>query len=1326
MTIQKLPGSAITPGTITVTQLESSVATTVQTGGGPKLTNIQVTNNAYTVLDDTAVSVAGGYIKITGTGFVTGCSVIIGTVVATSVSFISSTEVRAQVPAQSAGTYTVYLINPDGGVGIRVNGLNYSSTPTWTTTSPLPSGVKDSAISIQLVAASNSAITFSLQAGSTLPTGLTLSSSGLLSGTVTGIATETTYNFTIVATDAENQDTPQAFSITIIVGDLYFRLTTLLLPGDTGTNVLSDASTNNFNLTAYGDARASNFTPYSTGWSLLTRDRSFITIPASSDFDLINTDFTLEFWLNWNALNTMASAGSHLGGNMMSTATNGWAVTWNVSGSVFNTLNFVTYSSGTPTTNSFTVSFLPGTWYHAAFVRSGSAANNLKLFVNGQQTGAAQTAVTYSVAGSTLVIGSGAYTQNGTYSGNADYSVSNFRLTKSVVYAANFTPSTTRLTSLSATTLLLFTDGQLINRGTNTGAITSSGHTSTRVSLNSYNPFNITNTGVNGSIYLDGTGDYVGLADSAVLDAPGDFTLECWYYPITNPADCGIVSLNNGGASATVGPAIRCSAGTFNWSTSDITLNSGTSVLYQWHHLSLVRNGTGANNVKAYINGQQVAQGSGNSTQLPPQGMVIGRYYTGVDNYYAQGYVADVRYVVGTAVYTANFTPTTSRLTTVANTQVLTCQFDQPHNNHTFLDSSSNQFVITRYGNASQGTFSPFSQNGWSAAFNSTSNYISVAYNAAFNWSLGARTYEAFILPTSNAANNGIFCLGNLSSSQTWELYMNTSGQIVFRYWNGSGQLVTTSGTVALNTWSHIAFVYDGSSAITIYINGVLSASTTRAGTPITDTNTLTIGRNAVGDGGNITFTGYISNVRMTTAVVYTGNFTPATTTLTTTSQGVSAANVALLVLTTNRFTDQSTASPKTVSLTGSPLIQALSPFAPSGPYTPSIHGGSMYLDGTGDYLEMTYNAAFKFAASQDFCVEFWAYATSSLTANYILSQVTTNNWGFIFGVGSVTSGRMGVYYGNGATNSVQYLDDTAAFPLYQWIHVAWCRTSGTMSLFVDGTRRSTVANTNAINLTTDRGIRIGAHQDGAASTFWPGYIASLRSIVGNSPYDATLTTLTLPTTPATSTANTSILLNFVDGAIIDRTGRNVLETVADAKTSSVVTKFTGGSMYFDGTGDWTIIPTSPNFGYGTGDFTIELWLYWTGSGTQTIVSNLTADASTNPHLYIGTNVLKYFTASTDRITGPTLSANQWYHIAISRSSGSTRLFVNGTQSGSTYADSNNYGTTAPFALGTYWNNGTPSSASTLSGYVSDLRITRGYARYTANFTVPASRFIAQ
>jgi hypothetical protein len=184
----------------------------VATGGGPKITNLQVTNNTYTVLDDTAVDTAGGYIKITGTGFAAGCQVLINNIPATSTTFVSATEVRAQVPATAAGTYVIYLVNADGGVAIRVNGITFSATPTWVTGSALAGDV-DSAISIQLSA--TSATTYTLQAGSTLPTGLTLSASGLISGTVTGLENDTSYSFTVVATDAENQDSPRTFTITI-------------------------------------------------------------------------------------------------------------------------------------------------------------------------------------------------------------------------------------------------------------------------------------------------------------------------------------------------------------------------------------------------------------------------------------------------------------------------------------------------------------------------------------------------------------------------------------------------------------------------------------------------------------------------------------------------------------------------------------------------------------------------------------------------------------------------------------------------------------------------------------------------------------------------------------------------------------------------------------------------------------------------------------------------------------------------------------------------------------------------------------------------------
>lgn len=181
-------------------------------GSGPKITTVEVTNSGGTVIDDTAVDIAGGYIKITGTGFVTGCQVIVNNVAATSTTFVSSTVVRAQLPATAAGTYFVYVVNPDGGVAIKINGVTFSASPTWVTGSTL-SGVVDQAISVQLNA--TDATTYTLQSGSTLPAGVTLTSGGLLSGTVTGITQETVYSFTIIATDAQNQESSRTFNLTV-------------------------------------------------------------------------------------------------------------------------------------------------------------------------------------------------------------------------------------------------------------------------------------------------------------------------------------------------------------------------------------------------------------------------------------------------------------------------------------------------------------------------------------------------------------------------------------------------------------------------------------------------------------------------------------------------------------------------------------------------------------------------------------------------------------------------------------------------------------------------------------------------------------------------------------------------------------------------------------------------------------------------------------------------------------------------------------------------------------------------------------------------------
>lgn len=188
-------------------------STLASISGGPKITNIQVTNSSYVVLDDTAVALTGGYIKITGTKFTAGVQVYFGSTLATSVSLVSSTVLNVQVPAKAAGTYDLYVINSDGSFGIKPNGITFSpNSVTWVTDSTLAAQVTNVAISIQLNA--TNATGYQLQTGSTLPTGLSLSSSGLLSGTVV-VENNTNYSFTIEAYDAELQEAPRTFSLLV-------------------------------------------------------------------------------------------------------------------------------------------------------------------------------------------------------------------------------------------------------------------------------------------------------------------------------------------------------------------------------------------------------------------------------------------------------------------------------------------------------------------------------------------------------------------------------------------------------------------------------------------------------------------------------------------------------------------------------------------------------------------------------------------------------------------------------------------------------------------------------------------------------------------------------------------------------------------------------------------------------------------------------------------------------------------------------------------------------------------------------------------------------
>lgn len=112
----------IQTGAVTIDKFAGSVSL-----GNPRISTVETTDSSYNVTGGN-VSTGGGYIKITGKGFQTGAIVKIdGGTSATSTTVVNTTTIRAQVPAKSAATYKLYVINPDGGVGIKPLGITYGS-----------------------------------------------------------------------------------------------------------------------------------------------------------------------------------------------------------------------------------------------------------------------------------------------------------------------------------------------------------------------------------------------------------------------------------------------------------------------------------------------------------------------------------------------------------------------------------------------------------------------------------------------------------------------------------------------------------------------------------------------------------------------------------------------------------------------------------------------------------------------------------------------------------------------------------------------------------------------------------------------------------------------------------------------------------------------------------------------------------------------------------------------------------------------------------------------------------------------------------------------
>jgi hypothetical protein len=184
---------------------------------------------------------------------------------------------------------------------------------------------------------------------------------------------------------------------------------------------------------------------------------------------------------------------------------------------------------------------------------------------------------------------------------------------------------------------------------------------------------------------------------------------------------------------------------------------------------------------------------------------------------------------------------------------------------------------------------------------------------------------------------------------------------------------------------------------------------------------------------------------------------------------------------------------------------------------------------------------------------------------------------------------------------------------------------------------------------------------------------------------------------------------------------------VGNAQISTAQSKFGGSSIAFDGSGDYLRVSNN-QFNVGSSDFTVEGWIYFNNGSENadriiytnydTIFLPQTTPVFFGKHSNAGGKVVVYlYPGAPTFFSESTLPpSNQWLHYALVKAGNSYSIYRDGTQT-ATASFSGLSHTTSLCTLGGF------DPTNNHNGYIDDLRITKGVARYTANFTPPAAPF---
>lgn len=643
-------------------------------------------------------------------------------------------------------------------------------------------------------------------------------------------------------------------------------------------------------------------------------------------------------------------------------------------------------------------------------------------------------------------------------------------------------------------------------------------------------------------------------------------------------------------------------------------------------------------------------------------------------------------------------------------------------------------------GNGGNGLQFPIYPNGWSAYFDGSGDYLSASSNAAFALP-GNFTVEAWVYVIANSSADGSnFRNAVIASTQQngptdgFTFQINGSSTITgtslgaeFRVGGVNTGYSSTTVNIPQNTWNHIAFVRSGTT-ITYYLNGI-NIGTSTASQNIPTGGALTIGGQTITN-YNRNLNGYISNLRIVKdTALYTSNFIPSTQPLT------AVSGTSLLTCQSNTIRDNSSNS-FTVTASGNAIVEQFGPFNANEIVT----SYSTYFDGNGDYLSLPSGSMdFIHQGVSSWTFETWFYTTSTAYQTLFSTTGSTAQIGFNIAINNPSIGSIFCQINRGSSGNDYYTSAAAgSFSINVWNHlvVTFNGSTKAISIYLNGISLTvTTSGTATFSASTATNLpNIGRFLTASvgAGGYFVGNISNLRVIQNSILYT---TNFIPPTQPLTAITSTS-LLTCQDNVVRDNSLNNFAITAVGGAIPTLNSPFgmnqvfTSYSAYFDGTGDYLTIPGNAALSLGSGDYTVEAWVYLTGTQTTSYgwgVFGTFAGAGNGWSLTINQSnngqSVRWIISNAVVANAPTpfIPLTTWTHIAVTRSgtgTNNTKIFINGVLSGQATDNTNDTFT------GTLYIGG-QGTGQLLTGYISNARLVKGTALYTANFTPPRSPLTA-